>query len=259
MLFEYLIVGLLGLVVGSFLNALIWRLHEGTSVLVGRSKCTSCSNTLAWKDLVPLISYLLLGGRCRTCTASISLQYPLVEVTTALLFLFAYGVYRLNAPEGLLGAFFGVSAMRDALAFILNLFFLSVLVVIFVYDFRWYLIPDIVTIPTIVIGFLLSGFLLSPSPCVGVGVHCLLSNPWINLLFAALIAGGFFLAQYGISGGRWIGGGDIRLGFLMGVMVGFPGVLAALFFAYMFGSIIGLTLIAIGKRNAEAKFLLVLS
>lgn len=255
-MFEYLVILLLGLAVGSFLNAFIWRLHEGTSVLRGRSQCPGCKTSLAWRDLVPVLSYLLLGAKCRTCKAAISLQYPLIEIATAALFLIAYAVFRLNAPEGILGAFFGVSPTGDVAVLIRNFFFLAVLVVVFVYDFRWYLIPDAVTFPAIGIAFIANTFLLNPVACSGTGPSCLLAIPWINLAFAALIAGGFFLAQYGISGGKWIGGGDIRLGFLMGAMLGFPSVLVALFFSYMFGSVIGLVLIAIKKkqRGSEIPF-----
>lgn len=255
-MFEYLVILLLGLAVGSFLNAFIWRLHEGTSVLVGRSRCPTCKTSLSWRDLVPLLSYLLLGGACRTCKAAISPQYPLVEVGTAALFLITYAVFRLNAPEGILGAFFGVSPPGDVAVLIRNFFFVAVLMVIFVYDFRWYLIPDVVTLPAIGVAFIANLFLLHPVTCSGTGPACIFAIPFLNLALAAMIAGGFFLAQYGISGGKWIGGGDIRLGFLMGAMLGFPGVLVALFFSYMFGSIIGLALIAVKKkqRGSEIPF-----
>lgn len=223
-----------GLAVGSFINAFTWRLHEGMSLARGRSMCPSCRTPIQARDLVPLFSYLMLGGRCRTCKVVISPQYPIVELFCAILYIlvgiFVGGVHGIVSPQVLLA-----------------LFFIAALLALFVYDLRWYILPDIITVPAIVVGFLGSGFLFSPSPCFPDSAWCFLANPWFNLLFAAAIGAGFFFLQFAVSHGAWVGGGDIRLGGLMGVILGFPGILIALFLAYMMGSIVGIGLMA-GKK-----------
>jgi prepilin signal peptidase PulO-like enzyme (type II secretory pathway) len=116
--------------------------------------------------------------------------------------------------------------------------FAAFLIIIFVYDLRYYLILDKVSLPAIILAFIANLFL---------------GHSWLNLLIAALLAGGFFLAQFVFSQGKWIGGGDIRLGLLMGMMLGWPHILTGLFLAYVLGAIVGLFLIAIGKKTLSSK------
>ncbi len=220
-----IIVIALGLIVGSFLNALLWRLHSGKSIVTGRSQCTKCSHQLAWGDLVPVLSYCVLRGRCRYCNAPISWQYPSIELVTTLLFV-AFFVRQF--PLGLGG-------FEDIGRLVLSLFFCSVLIIIFIYDLRWGLILDKVTLPAVVITFL-GNLFLSPSALM-------------SMLLAGLVGGGFFIFQYLISRGTWIGGGDIRLGVLMGFMVGWPHIITALFLAYMIGSVVSLALLACKKAE----------
>ncbi|MDP2684070.1 MAG: prepilin peptidase [bacterium] len=210
------LVAILGLVVGSFLNAVIYRLHKKVSFLRGRSYCPWCKHDLSAKDLVPLFSYLFLKGKCRYCQKKISWQYPLVEFGTMAVFLLLFWQFGLT------------------LDFFVYLIYASILIIIFVYDLRYYLILDKVSLPAIVIAIILSVFILNISA--------------IDILIGALIGGGFFLLQFYISRGKWIGGGDIRLGVVMGAMLGFPGILVALFAAYVLGSIVGIFLI-IGKKK----------
>jgi len=129
---------LFGLVVGSFLNALIYRLENGDSVLRGRSYCPHCKHTLTWYDLIPLASFAILGGRCRYCKQRISLQYPLVELATAILFLVIFKEF--------------------SSFFIFQTLYLwtvaSLLIVLFVYDLRHYILPDKILLPAIGIVFL---------------------------------------------------------------------------------------------------------
>lgn len=246
--FDIIFLCILGLVVGSFLNALLWRLHEGMSLVHGRSMCPSCKVQLTWWELIPVISFLILGGRCRSCRVAISIQYPLVELTTALIFV-GIGVFiDTQAPGGILGMIAGVVPLHVAAQLGVLLLFSAILIALFVYDLRWYLLPDIITIPACIVAFGANLFLFTPQPCFGGGLPCLLSTSWVNLLFAAAIGAGFFLFQYLVSHGTWVGGGDIRLGALMGFMLGYPGILMALFLAYMMGSIVGVGLL-IGKKK----------
>lgn len=211
-----ILVAILGLVVGSFLNAVIYRLHVKVSFMRGRSYCPNCKHDLNAKDLVPLFSFLFLRGKCRYCNKKISWQYPLVEFFTMASFLILYLQFGLNID------------------FFVYLIFTGFLMVIFVYDLKYYLILDKVSVPAIIVAFLLSFFVLEIDI--------------VSLLISALIGGGFFLLQFVISKGKWIGGGDIRLGVIMGLMLGYPVILVALFIAYILGSVIGVVLIA-GKKK----------
>ncbi len=211
-----ILVAILGLVVGSFLNAVIYRLHVKVSFMRGRSYCPSCKHDLSAKDLVPLFSFLFLRGKCRYCSKKISWQYPLVEFFTMVSFLTLYWQFGLSID------------------FFVYLIYTCFLVIIFVYDLKYYLILDKVSVSAIIVAFFLSYFVLE----IG----------FVNLLISALIGGGFFLLQFVISKGKWIGGGDIRLGIVMGLMLGYPLILVALFIAYITGSVIGVALIA-GKQK----------
>ncbi|MDP3900524.1 MAG: prepilin peptidase [bacterium] len=223
----YLIIFLFGICVGSFLNCLIWRLNQKETIL-GRSMCPRCKKIISWFDNIPLVSFLILKGKCRSCKKDISLQYPLVELIVGLLFFLA--AYKHLGAELNFGAI-----ETSVILFILrDWLFISILTIIFVYDLRWYLILDIITLPAIAIAF---------------GVNLYLGFAWIDLLAAAAIGGGFFFFQFVVSRGRWIGGGDIRLGFLMGMMLSWPQILTALMIAYVSGSVIGVSLLASGKKQ----------
>jgi leader peptidase (prepilin peptidase) / N-methyltransferase len=216
-----------GLIIGSFLNCLIWRLHKSES-LMNRSYCPKCRKQISWYDNIPVISFLILRGGCRHCHKPISYQYPAVELITGLLFIVAYYInYRLLLPADLSNYQFIAQLLRDW-------FLISVMIVIFIYDLRWYLILDKVTLPACLIVFILNLIL---------GI-----NLW-NLLISGIIGGSFFLIQFLISRGKWIGGGDIRLGLLMGLALGWPGVILAIIISYFLGSIIGIGLILSGKKQ----------
>lgn len=224
----------LGLAIGSFINALVWRLHE-KKTLFERSMCPDCKVKISWYDNIPLISFVLLRGKCRNCKKPISPQYPLVELSTALLFL---AVAYLRLGDLTMGSL-PVGDYYLYLRVIRDLFLVSVMTVIFIYDLRWYMILDIVTLPSAVF------FLL---------VNLILGFSWQTLVICAIIGSSFFLVQFLISGGKWIGGGDIRLGLVMGLALADIGQLIfAIMLAYCVGSIVGLTLIAFGKKKWGSK------
>lgn len=214
---ELILVILLGLVVGSFLNAVIYRLHVGVSFMHGRSYCPFCKHDLGFLDLIPLFSFLFLKGKCRYCHKHISWQYPSVELGTMIAFLLIFWQFGLT-PE-----------------LFVYLLYSIFLILIFVYDLRYYLILDRVSLPAIGLALILSFFVLEVEI--------------ISLFIAGALGGGFFLLQFIVSKGKWIGGGDIRLGLLMGFMLGYPEVLIALFIAYVIGSLFGVTLILSGKKK----------
>jgi prepilin signal peptidase PulO-like enzyme (type II secretory pathway) len=209
---------LLGTIFGSFLNALIWRTRKGMSVMQGRSQCTSCNNQLRAFELIPILSFLLQRGKCRHCLETISWQYPLVELSTGLFFVLSYTVFQ-----------------PDMITVLFGWFLVVVLMFIFVYDLRYQLILDRITLPAIAI----------------ILVYQIIRDPaaWWVYMLGLLIGGGFFLLQFVVSRGRWIGGGDIRLGALMGVILGWKLLLVALMLAYVVGAMVSLVLVAMKKKT----------
>ncbi|OGY53761.1 MAG: hypothetical protein A3A24_02515 [Candidatus Buchananbacteria bacterium RIFCSPLOWO2_01_FULL_46_12] len=209
-----------GLAIGSFLNVVVYRFSQNQSLLFPASHCPHCKRKIKLYDNIPLISFIILRGRCRFCQKPIAWQYPLVEFFTALIFVWLYWQF------GLTGQFFTI------------LIFALFLVVIFLYDLKYYLILDRVTIPAAVLAILLNYF-------IGADLS--------NLFLAGLVGAAFFGLQYFVSGGRWVGGGDIRLGALMGLMLGWPLLVAALFISYLSGAVIGLILIGFGKKKMSSQ------
>lgn len=225
----YVFIFLFGTIIGSFLNCLIWRLHKEEGIW-GRSYCPKCRKQIAWYDNIPILSFILLKGKCRHCHKKISRQYPVVELITGILFLLSY--YQ-NIPSYSL-----ITNPQSLITIIRDWFIISIMIIIFIYDLRWYLILDVITLPAIVIIFL---------------VNLFLGLTWQYMLISGIIGSSFFLIQFVISKGKWIGGGDIRLGLLMGVILGWPMVIVAIFLAYFLGSLIGVGLIVTKKKDWGSK------
>ena len=221
----------IGIIVGSFLNVVICRAPEKKSIR-GRSCCPACHKKLKPIELVPIFSWLWLKGKCKGCKEKISWQYPIVEFVTGAVFVFLAWHHQIGA--GL-----------DNIMFWRDIIFAAVLLLIFVIDLRFYLILDVITIPFIVFAFVINFFIYSTSANYGQVI-------W-NLLLAAAIGGLFFAAQYWLSKGKWIGGGDIRMGILMGMMLGWPKILAAIFFAYIIGAIISIFLLMGKKKKMKSE------
>ncbi len=270
----YSFVFIFGLTVGSFLNCVIYRLSQGTgegqgrdspsiSALKGRSYCPNCKHQLAWYDLIPVLSFIILKGKCRYCHKKISLQYPIVEIATASLFTFIF--WHLSFGFGLeqstlRGGAFGSSGT----IWILNLFFLftiaSFLIVIFVYDLKHYIIPDKVIFPAILLVLLyqvIFNFQFSWTPSGELPVGLLFNQFSISnfqfLILSAFGAAAFFLAIVLITKGKGMGIGDIKLAFLMGLLLGWPNIFIALFFAFLIGAIIGIGLILAKKKTLKSE------
>ena len=227
-LFTAFVIFVFGTVIGSFLNAVIWRLRTGESVVIGRSYCPSCGHTLSPWDLIPAISYLLLRGRCRYCRKSIGAHYLAVEVSTGLLFLaLAY----LDLAQGPID-------QQSLVRLLVHWYFAAILTIIFVYDLRYMMILPKVAVPATIIAL---------------GANLALGQSPLLLVASALGAAGFFWFQLVVSRGKWIGGGDIYLGALMGAMLGFPGTLVALFLAYVSGAVVGSLLILARRKTWKSE------
>ena len=224
----FLLVFIFGLIIGSFLNVIILRLKDGQDIFWSRSQCPHCFHKLSVADLVPLFSFLWLRARCRYCRKSIAWQYPIVELTTGLLFVFSF--YHIFSSVTVVDFLFFIQLVIAWLA-------IASLIVVFVYDLRWMLIPDAVVIPVALIILLL---------------NLLIGRNFLDLLGGVVIGFGFFAIQYFISGGRWIGGGDLRLGFFMGCLLGLGGTILALFLAYILGGFISVILLALKRVSPKS-------
>lgn len=231
----YSFIFVFGLIVGSFLNCVIYRLEEEKSFLKGRSFCPACKKELAWFDLIPVLSFAFLRGRCRYCRARVSWQYPLVELTVGIIF---FSLYR-----------WLFSFVDFSLINFFNLFYYwtvsAFLVVIFVYDLKHYVVPNITIYSAIVISLLwrLIGWLAFD---LSTGLE------FLKVIGIALIPVIFFLLIVLLSRGKWMGEGDISIVFLMGLILGWPGILVALAVAFYGGAIIGLGLIALGRKKFKS-------
>jgi len=215
----YPIIFIFGLAVGSFLNCVIYRL----ALPRGRSFCPHCKHILSWQDLIPVLSFLILRGKCRYCQKKISWQYPLVELATGLLFVLIF--WHLG---------FGFD-----LAFGFWILISCFLIIIFVYDLKHFIIPDKIIYPAIVV-VLIYNALQSPALLMRSGL-------------AAILAASFFLIIVLVSRGRWMGLGDVKLAFLMGLFLSFPNILIALFFAFLIGAIIGVGLILAKRKTLRSE------
>ena len=212
-------VTLLGFFVGSFLDVVIDRLPRSESFLKGRSYCESCKHVLGTRDLIPLVSFVLLRGRCRYCHVPLSYQYPLLELTTGLLFAITYLSLRFSSyPE---------------LAY--NLFIISALIVVFFVDLQHGIIPFKIVVPSIVI----------------VLTFLLFTNP--SLLVTHLITGFavmfFFFLLFAGTKGKGMGFGDVVYAFFMGLLLGFPESVIGLYIAFLTGAVISLILVVLKRKR----------
>jgi len=239
------VLALLGLVFGSFVNALVWRLHEqaklrgkkgnvaakrreALSIAKGRSMCPHCGHELAAKDLVPVVSWLLLGGKCRYCKARIP-DSPLVELLTAVLFVVSY----LAWPYSMHGVWLA--------QFVFWLGFLVAFVALAVYDLRWFLLPDRIVFPAI---------------CMAT-IEVIMTSIWQRSLddlwlpaAGAVVLAGCFWCLYQFSKGKWIGGGDVKLAIVLGLLAGTPfRALTVLFFASLIGTLVSVPELLKGRQG----------
>ncbi|HBA71391.1 MAG: peptidase A24 [Geobacteraceae bacterium GWC2_55_20] len=212
-----------GMVVGSFLNVCICRMPKEESIVSPPSHCPHCNYQIRWYDNIPVISYLLLRGRCRGCGARISLQYPLVEMLNGIITL-------------LLFLRFG-----PTLAFAVLFVFCSALVVITFIDIEHQIIPDEISLPGIIIGFVMSFFLQG--------------HNWLNSLLGILLGGGsLLLVAYGyqwLTGKEGMGGGDIKLLAMMGAFLGWKSIPFIILASSLVGSVVGVSIMLLQKKDSK--------
>lgn len=219
----FLAAGALGLAVGSFLNVCIYRLPAKRSLAWPPSACMGCGRTLRWFENVPVMAWLVLGGRCRTCKTAISVVYPAVEAFTAAMFVWAWWQY---GPSWMLAS---------------RLLFGCALVVLFFIDLHHRILPNIITIPGTAIGFLLS--LIGPPG-------------WVSSLIGILLGGlvPFAIAElyYRVRGDEGLGMGDVKMLAMIGAFLGWPLMLLTLVVASFLGSFFGLGLILLRRGDMKS-------
>jgi len=211
------VIAAFGLSVGSFLNALIWRVKNDISILKGRSRCDRCSKDVQWFDNIPVLSFFLLRGKCRSCKAPIAWTYPMVELWGAVSFGYVAWVFQGDVPMT-----------------VVSILLISVLTFIFLYDLYYRLVHDAAT--------------LYPAILFAIYLYANGLQDIASMVIGVLVAAGFFALQFYVSKGKWIGGGDVRIGVLMGVVLGWPGTAVALFLSYVVGAVVSLALVLAGKR-----------
>ena len=226
LMFGPIISWIFGILIGSFINCLAWRLYKEETIF-GRSHCPNCLAQIEWYDNIPLLSFFLLKGKCRACSQKISWQYPLVELLMGILFYLSF-------------LSFGFSPLALFRSFII----VSVLVLVFIFDFRWYLIPISALIWSGIVLLVLGAFIFPYT----------LGSYMVAVLVTMALSAVFFGAQYLITRGKGLGEGDIWLGVFLGVI--FPNILelsVAILSAYFIGAIVGVGLLVFGCKHWSSK------
>lgn len=217
----YIMIFLIGISIGSFLNVCIYRIPKKEDIVFERSHCMSCGNVLKWYELIPLFSFLVQGGKCRNCKTKLSVQYPLIELLNGLIYVWIFMAKGFQ-PESIL---FCICA--------------SVLIVISVIDWRTYEIPFGCNIIIGILGI--------------VRVFLNLAH-WYDYVIGFFAVSGLFLIIYWITKGRGIGGGDIKLMAAAGLLLGWQNILLALMIGSIAGSVIHLTLMKVQGKDRVLAF-----
>lgn len=230
--FFLIVAGVFGLLIGSFLNVCIlsWGVEPKESVMRPRSRCPKCGNRIAWYDNIPVLSWLILRGKCRNCRQSISLMYPLVELATCIIWIYFVWLF---GPS--------ITAVRAAV-------FFTLLLGILVTDARALIIPDEFTIGGLVLGLILTavgGYLLNGVPGVTHGLVFSLIGGAVGfgILWVVGWLGTIILKEDAM------GGGDIKMMAMVGVFVGWTGVLLTIFLGALVGTLIFLPLTLMGRKK----------
>ena len=220
---EIVLIFILGLIVGSFSNVCIYRIPRNESIVYPASHCPKCHSNISPKDNIPLLSYILLKGRCRNCKSKISIQYPVVEFLTGFIYLIIYLIYGLSIQT------------------LIYIILASSLIIISFIDLNEQIVPDVISLPGIVLGFIISFFV-----------------PYISFVNSALgiLAGGGIILIIGLAGSvifkkEAMGGGDVKLAAMIGAFLGWRYIIISLFLGFFLGAIVGIILILSKIKSRE--------
>jgi prepilin signal peptidase PulO-like enzyme (type II secretory pathway) len=221
---------IVGLCVGSFLNVVVDRIPNNESILYGRSYCDKCKKKLGWLELIPIVSFFLLKRKCKSCKAKISWQYPIVELATGIMFVVTYLFLIFNQIQNL--SLFNTYYILHTTYYLL---LASSLIAIFVTDLKYGIIPDKVLV-----------FMLA----VIIPYSILLNkNFLLSSFIAAFGAFLFFLLLFLFTKSKGMGLGDVKLAFIMGFLLNSPKIIVALYIAFLTGAIVSIILVLWGKKK----------
>lgn len=223
-LINLLIIFIFGILVGSFLGVVVDRLPKKESILRGRSHCDNCKKTLSAFDLIPVFSFVFLRGRCRYCKAKLSLFYPLIEITTGILYVCVY-------------LLFGQENLKLTIDLLFYLYIVSTLIALFFIDLKYGVLPFSLLFPATIATFFY--FALNTQ-------YLLLNN-----ILAAIGGFLFFFVLFLITRGRGMGFGDVIYALFMGLLLGIPKIVLGLYVAFVGGAIIALVLIAMKLKKLK--------
>ena len=249
MIIVFIFVFVFGIVLGSFVNALEYRINEKMT-MSGRSICPECKHQLVWRDLVPILSWLFLRGKCRYCGKKISVQYPVVELLSGFslaTLVYVFSRYAIPAEAGIPDYILNANQLHllGFLAwFVLVSSLSTVLVLVALHDFKTGYVLSYYTYfgmaaTLVLVSFTTSGFLGWPQ---------LLTH-----IYCALGAAAPFAILWAVSRGKWMGAGDIEIAVLLGLVLGWPATIVGLYFAFIVGSIVGLLLVANKKSKLKSE------
>ncbi len=209
---------LAGLFFGSFFLVVSDRSVKNESFLSGRSHCDNCRRVLEWYELIPLLSFIFLKGKCRTCHSKLSFWYPISEILMGIIFAIIFLI------------------LKDVSILLLTLyiFLIASLFVIFITDLRYGIIP---------VQFIFSAFLS------GIGILILNQSSILPHIISSIGAGGFFLTIFLLTRGKGMGFGDVLYSFLMGFILGFPGIIIGLYIAFLTGALLSFILVLLKKKK----------
>jgi len=228
----YLLIFIVGLFIGSFLGVLTDRIPRGETVVKGHSHCEFCKKTLKWHDLIPVFSFISTKGKCRYCRKSLSYYYPTIEISTGIMFVLAY-IFASSQ--------FVIYNLSFIISILYYLVIVSSFVVIFFTDLKYGIIPDKILLLAILVSILCQ-LILNPSSLIInllCGVGAFLFFILISVVFSAL------------TKKDSMGGGDIKLVFLLGLILGFPGIIISLYVAFLTGALVGIILIIWRKKSFQ--------
>lgn len=220
---EIILLFISGLIAGSFCNVCIYRIPRNESVIYPASHCPNCHTDILAKDNIPLLSYILLKGRCRNCESKISIRYPVVEFLTGLIYVIIYLIYDFSIQS------------------LIYIILLSALIIITFIDLNKQIIPDVISLPGIGVGLILSFFV----PYIS----------FINSALGVLVGGGIILA-IGLAGSvifkkEAMGGGDVKLAAMIGAFLGWKYTIISLFLGFFLGALVGIFLILSKIKSKE--------
>lgn len=255
--FIFIISFIFGSVIGSFLNVLIYRLEASkspnyrgsASIVGGRSYCPHCKHQIRWYYNIPILSFMILRGKCRDCHSKISFQYPLIEFSVGILFIIIYFLTEARITnQELKRECFNIFLLLDS-CFLILVYLLTVfsgLFAILVYDFKHYIIPNKILYPLIALVVVSNLFQVS----MPTGRQVSFSHQQFVL---SLLIPLFFLSLIILSKGKWMGMGDVKLAFFMALFLGWPNILVAVFAAFWLGTLVSLPLLMFGKKGLKSQ------